>query len=345
MFAFLSQGPLAELLAPVKAPHQQLHQAIEEHKHDIAQQLLQEGVYFNAPDSGRGDALPIHTACQAGNQTMIDALLQMGADLTGAKDRYGNSTLHAAAKGGKIETVKFLVAQGVDVSRRNTYRQTAYDVAESHVVRQYLLPLQLRSEPEPAMGSLASVHNPDVIRDYSNLPPPPTAMSYSAQAPPLPQGMQPQQQQQQPQQGQRKAPVFDRPIAADGFHCSVGNAELEAKYGHVKKDIQMAPPPVSGSGLPQDPQQQQQQQQQQQHQRATANPTQYSAFAAYGGRPPPRYVTYNATDNTSAPFIPSSAPPPPPHPCSSNISISSHSNTGSRLSSSISSSSSSLECT
>lgn len=94
----------------------------------------------------------------------------------------------------------------------------------------------------------------------------------------------------------------------DGFHCSVGNPELAAKYGHIKQDIQIAPPPKAGgspgappgdgataSGGP----------------RAAPNPTQYSAFAAYGGRPPPRYVTYNVNNNTSAPFIPSGMMNPP----------------------------------
>lgn len=52
--------------------------------------------------------------------------------------------MHAAAKAGKIELVKHLVGLGADVAHRNSYRQTAYDVATSHIVRQYLLPLQLR---------------------------------------------------------------------------------------------------------------------------------------------------------------------------------------------------------
>jgi hypothetical protein len=92
----------------------------------------------------------------------------------------------------------------------------------------------------------------------------------------------------------------------DGFHCSVGNPELAAKYGHIKQEIQIAPPPkldgtgpgpgatASGGG------------------RAAPNPTQYSAFAAYGGRPPPRYVTYNVNNNTSAPFIPMGMGATPP---------------------------------
>lgn len=40
--------------------------------------------------------------------------------------------------------VKMLVGQGAAVEKRNGSRLTAYDVATDHVVRQYLLPLQLR---------------------------------------------------------------------------------------------------------------------------------------------------------------------------------------------------------
>jgi hypothetical protein len=99
-----------------------------------------------------------------------------------------------------VDLVKKLVAQGADVARRNAHRQTPYDMATNHVIRQYLLPLQLRvgldgrlppcvptspptlhltrtqAEPEPAPNSLLAVHNPDIVRDYSNLPPPPTSI-------------------------------------------------------------------------------------------------------------------------------------------------------------------------
>ncbi len=328
MFSFLSQGPLGELLAPVKAAHQQLHQAIEDGQNDKARQLIQEGVYYHSPDSARGGAFPIHTACQAGNQEMINMLLEMGADME-SKDKYGNGLLHAAAKGGKLDTVKFLLGRGADVSRRNTSRQTAYDVAESHIVRQYLLPLQLRAEPEPATGSLAAVHNPDVIRDYSNLAPPPTAPAYSVPAAPPhhhpqgPPGHTPPPPMGGGGGGHHKSMV-DRPIAADGFHCSVGNPELAAKYGHTKAGVHMAPPP-SGSGMGGGPDGG--------APRPQANPTQYSAFAAYGGRPPPRYVTYNAMDNTSVPFVPTQGPPQGGYAAPPHMMQSSHFSSGSNNSS------------
>lgn len=126
------------------------------------------------------------------------------------KDGTGNTPLHYAAKAGRVDLVKYLVSKGADVACRNNHRHTAYDVATNHIIRQYLLPLQLRvsatgsiggwcwtsaspcvcarcpvmlscqAEPQPEPNALLAVHNPDIVRDYSNLPPPPT--SFPAQA-------------------------------------------------------------------------------------------------------------------------------------------------------------------
>ena len=61
-------------------------------------------------------------------------------------DKQGNSPLHYASKHGNPDICKYLVEQGASVVQRNNKQQTPYDVAENHVVRQFLLPLQLKSE-------------------------------------------------------------------------------------------------------------------------------------------------------------------------------------------------------
>lgn len=79
------------------------------------------------------------------------ARTRAGADII-TPDKAGNTPLHFAAKGGHTEMVKMLVAQGAGVEKRNGSRLTAYDVATDHVVRQYLLPLQLKVKPFPPLS-------------------------------------------------------------------------------------------------------------------------------------------------------------------------------------------------
>lgn len=61
-------------------------------------------------------------------------------------DKSGDYPLHYAAKYGHLECCKYLVEKGAPVHLRNKAGQSAYDVADSHLVRQYLLPLLLVAE-------------------------------------------------------------------------------------------------------------------------------------------------------------------------------------------------------
>lgn len=51
--------------------------------------------------------------------------------------------------------VKMLVGQGAAVEQRNASRLTAYEVATDHVIRQFLLPLQLKVTGHECQACLA----------------------------------------------------------------------------------------------------------------------------------------------------------------------------------------------
>lgn len=67
-------------------------------------------------------------------------------------DQNGNTPLHYASKYGHLELCKYLVESGCQVGVKNKQQQSAYDIAESHLVRQYLLPLVLQAERGGDMG-------------------------------------------------------------------------------------------------------------------------------------------------------------------------------------------------
>lgn len=73
-------------------------------------------------------------------------------------DQNGNTPLHYAAKYGHLDLCKHLIDSGSSVIAKNYQKQTPYDVAESHSVRQYLLPLQLQAE----RGGEVAVSQPPV---------------------------------------------------------------------------------------------------------------------------------------------------------------------------------------
>ena len=61
-------------------------------------------------------------------------------------DKAHNTPLHYASRFGNIDICRYLVGLNCLTGCRNTSGQSPYDVAESHIVRQYLLPLQFREE-------------------------------------------------------------------------------------------------------------------------------------------------------------------------------------------------------
>ena len=143
MFTSFLEGIVGEILAPIKG-NNQFFLAIQHHRHQEVQELMASTDVSKLGEGGWG---AIHVACRYNNRFALDLLLQRGVDVS-CLDSQQNTPLHFAAKYGHVDLCKFLVDQGSNPGRHNAQRQTAYDVAESHVVRQYLLPLVLASERE-----------------------------------------------------------------------------------------------------------------------------------------------------------------------------------------------------
>lgn len=87
-------------------------------------------------------------------------------------DKAHNTPLHYASRFGNIDICRYLVDLNCLTGSRNTSGQSAYDVAESHTVRQYLLPLQFREE----------ANHPDAIAQQQ-LPQDPFSLGGRSQVP------------------------------------------------------------------------------------------------------------------------------------------------------------------
>jgi ankyrin repeat protein len=71
----------------------------------------------------------IHQASQVGELVIIQSLVQDGGVDVNAKDEDARTALHYAAKGGHLETLKYLVGKGAEVNARDIKRKTALHYA------------------------------------------------------------------------------------------------------------------------------------------------------------------------------------------------------------------------
>ena len=83
---------------------------------------------------GRKDDTPLHAAAGRGNgklltSSLLDSL-PVGPSALDLKDFDGNTVLHLAARAGRVETLRLLVAKGADLDVRNALGQTAFNLAE-----------------------------------------------------------------------------------------------------------------------------------------------------------------------------------------------------------------------
>lgn len=124
----------------------QLFLAIQNHRNNELQSLISSG-QFDLRKPCEGGYCAIHVASRYNNTIAIDYIVQRGVPIELA-DYAGNTTLHYAAKAGQLEACRFLIEHGCSPAKKNNSGQTPYDVTESHLVRQYLLPLIFKYEQQ-----------------------------------------------------------------------------------------------------------------------------------------------------------------------------------------------------
>ena len=164
MFNFLFDGKIGELLAPVGGPSHAFFLAIQHHKNEVQDMLLSDP---NLASISEGGHSAIHQACRYNNLFVLELLMSRGISVE-FLDQHGNSPLHFAAKYGHHDLCKWLVEKGAFAGRKNMSGQTPYDVAQNHVVRQYLLPLQFQSERSEQPASAAHGYNSYTTISESN---------------------------------------------------------------------------------------------------------------------------------------------------------------------------------
>ena len=94
-----------------------LHWAVYGDDADMVQLLLTAGA--NPKAMSRYGITPLSLASESGNAAIADRLLQAGADPNAAMS--GSTALHVAARSGKLEVAKVLVAHGANVSPKEEW--------------------------------------------------------------------------------------------------------------------------------------------------------------------------------------------------------------------------------
>lgn len=98
------------------------------------QALIATGVDLNSQNHGLYGSgfTALHTAARYGKTDIARALIAAGANInTHNPDQYGDTALHAAARYGYTETVRALIAAGANLEARNSLGHTPLTVAAS----------------------------------------------------------------------------------------------------------------------------------------------------------------------------------------------------------------------
>jgi|SRR5579875_965111 len=107
----------------------ELDRAIQAQEVSLVRSLIEKGVDVNTPF--RDGTLPLARAVITENLTLLDLLLQGGADVNGLSSPNKETALWRAAARGSVVSVKFLIQAGADVNKVNIMRLTPLCVAAS----------------------------------------------------------------------------------------------------------------------------------------------------------------------------------------------------------------------
>lgn len=243
MFNFIFEGKIGEMLAPV-VPSNQLFLAVQHHRNADVQRILHE-FNFDSRKYVDGGNTAVHIACRYNNRIALELMMSKSEDILQLLDGNGNTCLHMAAKYGHLDLCKTLVEKGCSVVAVNNQRQTPYDVAESHMIRQYLMPLQLKAQHNPndpsnmflgggSYDQQQQWQQQDQMHAAGYGPPPGGGGGYGA--PP------------QLQPPTYAPPNTSAPVSGDNTPSTPAQPQLQQPYQQQQQ--QRVSPPVGGPALP-----------------------------------------------------------------------------------------------
>lgn len=116
-----------------------LHRAIDENNESVAVFLIRSGCDINSPrrpgvngecpDEAKDGQTPLHLACTWGQEKVVIALVEYGAELN-IQDSDGNTPLHLAIQNQHISIIEILVKHPlVDLTCKNNTNKTPFAVA------------------------------------------------------------------------------------------------------------------------------------------------------------------------------------------------------------------------
>ena len=95
---------------------------------ELARYLIKAGAPINSPSRNELKAAPLQSATAAGHETIVQMLLELGAD-PNVREGNGYSPLHAAAQNKDVAMIHTLIYGGADLTLVGKDGKTALDIA------------------------------------------------------------------------------------------------------------------------------------------------------------------------------------------------------------------------